>query len=52
MQEDESADRWARYPVPESTIAGDPGVLAAIAVAIVGVFVFWRKKKPERPGTE
>jgi hypothetical protein len=33
------------YPVPDATIAGDPNVLVAVAVAIVGVLFFWRRKK-------
>jgi hypothetical protein len=52
MQTEEPVDRPATYPLPDSTIAGDPGVLAAIAAAVVGVMVFWRKKKPGSRGTD
>lgn len=35
------------YPVPEATIAGDGTFLAGLAAAILGVLLFWRKRKPE-----
>jgi hypothetical protein len=39
--------RGGAYPIPEATIAGDPSFLAAVAAAILGVLLFWRKKKSE-----
>jgi MYXO-CTERM domain-containing protein len=40
----------AAYSVPEATMAGDPSFLAALAAAILGVLLFWRRKKPEDGG--
>lgn len=38
------------YPLPEATIAGDGGFLAGLAAAILGILLFWRKKRPAEDG--
>ena len=38
-------DSAPTYPVPEATIAAEPGFLVAIAAAILGVLLFWRRRK-------
>jgi hypothetical protein len=35
------------YPIPEATIAADPGGLAVVVAAILGVLMFWRRRKPD-----
>jgi hypothetical protein len=34
------------YPVPDATIAAEPGFLVVIAAATLGVLLFWRRRKP------
>jgi len=34
------------YPLPEATIAGHETFLAGLAAAILGVLLFWRRKRP------
>jgi LPXTG-motif cell wall-anchored protein len=34
------------YPLPDATIAGHETVLAGLAAAILGVLLFWRRKRP------
>jgi hypothetical protein len=45
---DENEYERPAYPVPDATIAGHPGVLVAVAAAILGVLAFWRKKKTDQ----
>ena len=51
MDEPDVESTESTYPVPEAVIAGHPGVLAAVAAAILAVLLFWRKKavRPQRP---
>jgi hypothetical protein len=46
-QPDSGGGPFGAYPLPEATVAGDGSVLAAIAAAILGILLFWRKKKPD-----